>query len=166
MNKFNIGRFIIGILVSVLAIIAIFTVYGIGYNMLNDTEYANFFGYYAHEVDTDNMAPDYKINDLVILKEDYSFNTDDVVVYKSKTTYKIGKIVDLAAGEYKVTDNVESVPEDFVVTTDGIVGKVVFRLSGFATTFNILSSPVTVVISAILVFAYFFLTTGDRDKWQ
>ena len=83
-NKFQIGRYIISFIAVILGIVAVFTVYGIGYNMLNDTEYANFFGYYAHELKENNMEPDYKVNDLIILKEDYSYNTDDVVLFKYK----------------------------------------------------------------------------------
>lgn len=165
-NKFQIGRYLIGCVAFILGIIAIFTIYGIGYNMLKDTEYANFFGYYAHELKENNMDPDYKPNDLVILKGDYSYNTDDIVLFKYKSSYRLGVVKDLSMDRYVIQDNKETIDSDYDITSEMIVGKVVFKIAGFASIFGILTSPVTVICIVIFIFGYFFLTTGDRDKWQ
>lgn len=165
-NKFQIGRYIISFIAVILGIVAVFTVYGIGYNMLNDTEYANFFGYYAHELKENNMEPDYKVNDLIILKEDYSYNTDDVVLFKYKSIYRLGKIEDVAMDKYVIQDTKETIDEDYQISNEMIVGKVAFRFAGFANVFAILTSPITVMCIGMFILGYFFSTTGDRDKWQ
>ena len=59
-------KVVIILLVIVLGILAVYNIYSFGYRLLLGTKYAYLGGYATHQVNEDNMAPDYKKGDMVI----------------------------------------------------------------------------------------------------
>ena len=132
------------------------------YNLLNDTDYAYLMNQTIHRVDGDNLEPDYNVDDILILKKEYTYNEGDVILFKYYDSYKLGIVNDIISGEYILSDNTDSIDEDYEVTDDNVYGKVTFKLKGFGIVYNILISPFMIVFTFLLVGAYYFLTMGDR----
>ncbi|MCF7626066.1 S24/S26 family peptidase [Holdemanella sp. SCCA2] len=150
------------VLICILGILAFIAVYDLGYKLLFDSSYSYLFGYTYHQVNENNMAPDYKINDVVILERGSSYKSDDIILYKYYGSFRLAKVKDLSAGVYFLEDNTNSVDEAYEVTDELIVGCVTKNLKNFGTIFSIITGPLSILFFIIVIGGYFALTLGDR----
>ena len=68
MNKvYKIIKPIMLVIIVLLGVIALLSIYNAGYKQLTDSDYAFLFDYSSHEVNEENMAPDYNRGDLAII---------------------------------------------------------------------------------------------------
>lgn len=154
-----------GMLLVILAILSIFLIYDIYcfmIGMLKDTDYPFLFGYTTHHVIEDNMSPDINKNDLLIIKKQDFYSSDDIVLFNSNGGYRIGFIKDTPKGEYIIQDNINSINEDFKITGNQIIGKETKNIKGFAKIFNFLTSEYMIGIIFVFVGLYIFTTLRDR----
>ena len=73
-------KVVVILLMIVLGILAVYNIYSFGYRLLLGTKYAYLGGYATHQVNEDNMAPDYKKGDMVILKRNDVYKIDDTIL--------------------------------------------------------------------------------------
>mgnify|MGYP004630802761 FL=1 len=150
------------VLICILGILAFIAVYDLGYKLLMGGSYSYLMGYTYHQVNEDNMAPDYKINDIVILENKPSYQSEDVILYKYYGSYRLAKVKDLSAGTYFLDDNAKSIDEDYKVTDELIIGKVTDNIKNFGTVFSIITGPISILFFIVVIGGYFFLTLGDK----
>ena len=97
-------KVVVILLMIVLGILAVYNIYSFGYRLLLGTKYAYLGGYATHQVNEDNMAPDYKKGDMVILKRNDVYKIDDTILYNYHGSYRLAKVVDYSNGIYTITD--------------------------------------------------------------
>lgn len=160
-NDIKIIKTIIIVILSILAIFLIYDIYCYMIGILKDTNYPYLFGYTTHNVIEDNMTPNINKNDLIILKKQDYYTSDDIVLFNSNGSYRIGFIKDTSKGNYIIQDNINSINEDFIITNNEIIGKEIKNIKNFAKIFNFLTSGYMIGIIFILIGLYIFATLKD-----
>lgn len=150
------------VLICILGILAFIAVYDLGYKLLMGGTNSYLFGYTYQNIKEDNMAPDYKINDVVILEKSSSYQSGEVVLYKYYGTLRLAKVDDMSAGKYFLEDNTNSIDDSYEVTDELIIGKVTKNIKNFGTIFSIITGPLSILFFIVVIGGYFFLTLGDR----
>lgn len=150
------------IILSILGIFLIYDIYCYMIGILKDTNYPFLFGYTTHNVIENNMTPDINKNDLLIIKKQDYYTSDDIVLFTSNGSNRIGFIKDTTKGKYIIQDNINSINEDFIITDNDIIGKEIKNIKSFAKIFNFLTSGYMIVIILIFVGLYIFTTIKDR----
>lgn len=155
-------KIIVVFLMILLGILAAYSIYSLMYELLTGSKYAYIMNYSTHEVNETNMSPDYNIGDLIILKKNNTYKIGDVVLYNFHGSYRLGKINDYKNNAYVLTDNIDSVSDDYKVTSEMIVGFVTNNLIGFGTIYSIITGPLSIIFFIVTIAGYFFLTLGER----
>lgn len=155
-------KVVVLLLIVVLGILAAYNIYSFGYRLLLGTKYAYLGGYATHEVKEDNMAPQYKKGDMVILKRNDVYKIDDIILYNYHGSYRLAKVVDYSNGIYTITDNLNSIDSGYTVTDEMIIGYTTETFKEFGMIYSIITSPLSIVFFMIAIGGYFFLTLGDR----
>ena len=104
-------KVVVLLLIVILGVLAAYNIYSFGYRLLLGTKYAYLGGYATHQVNEDNMAPEYKKGDLVILKKNDIYKIDDTILYSYHGSYRLAKVVDYSNGIYTITDNLNSIED-------------------------------------------------------
>lgn len=155
-------KIVVLLLMLVLGILAAYNIYSFGYKLLLGTKYAYLGGYATHQVNEDNMAPDYKKGDMVILKKNNIYKIDDTILYSYHGSFRLAKVLDYSNGIYTITDNLDSIETGYRVTDDMIIGYVTDTLRDFSAIYSVITSPLSIVFFMLAIGGYFFLTLGDR----
>ena len=155
-------KVVVILLMIVLGILAVYNIYSFGYRLLLGTKYAYLGGYATHQVNEDNMAPDYKKGDMVILKRNDVYKIDDTILYNYHGSYRLAKVVDYSNGIYTITDNLNSIEDGYTVTDEMIIGFTTETFKDFGAIYSIITIPLSIVFFILAIGGYFFLTLGDR----
>ena len=155
-------KVVVILLMIVLGILAVYNIYSFGYRLLLGTKYAYLGGYATHQVNEDNMAPEYKKGDLVILKKNDIYKIDDTILYSYHGSYRLAKVVDYSNGIYTITDNLNSIEDGYTVNDKMIIGYIIDSYKNYGLIYSIITSPLSIVFFMLAIGGYFFLTLGDR----
>lgn len=156
-------KVVVLLLMVVLGALAIYNIYSFGYKLLLGTKYAYLGGYATHQINEDNMAPEFKKGDMVILKKNSIYKIDDTILYSYHGSYRLAKVTDYSNGIYSITDNINSIESGYKVTDDMIVGFATDTLRNFGVIYSVITGPLSIVFFILAIGAYFFLTLGDRE---
>lgn len=155
-------KIVVLLLMVILGALAAYNIYSFGYRLLLGTKYAYLGGYATHQVNEDNMAPEYKKGDLVILKKNDIYKIDDTILYSYHGSYRLAKVVDYSNGIYTITDNLNSIEDGYTVNDKMIIGYAVESYKNYGLIYSIITSPLSIVFFMLAIGGYFFLTLGDR----
>ena len=155
-------KIVVLLLMVILGVLAAYNIYSFGYRLLLGTKYAYLGGYATHQVNEDNMAPEYKKGDLVILKKNDIYKIDDTILYSYHGSYRLEKVVDYSNGIYTITDNLNSIEDGYTVNDKMIIGYAVESYKNYGLIYSIITSPLSIVFFMLAIGGYFFLTLGDR----
>ena len=155
-------KIVVLLLMVILGVLAAYNIYSFGYKLLLGTKYAYLGGYATHQVNEDNMAPEYKKGDLVILKKNDIYKIDDTILYSYHGSYRLAKVVDYSNGIYTITDNLNSIEDGYTVNDKMIIGYTVESYKNYGLIYSIITSPLSIVFFMLAIGGYFFLTLGDR----
>ena len=155
-------KIVVLLLMVILGVLAAYNIYSFGYRLLLGTKYAYLGGYATHQVNEDNMAPEYKKGDLVILKQNDIYKIDDTILYSYHGSYRLAKVVDYSNGIYTITDNLNSIEDGYTVNDKMIIGYTVESYKNYGLIYSIITSPLSIVFFMLAIGGYFFLTLGDR----
>ena len=155
-------KIVVLLLMVILGVLAAYNIYSFGYRLLLGTKYAYLGGYATHQVNEDNMAPEYKKGDLVILKKNDIYKIDDTILYSYHGSYRLAKVVDYSNGIYTITDNLNSIEDGYTVNDKMIIGYITDSYKNFDLIYSIITSPLSIVFFMLAIGGYFFLTLGDR----
>ena len=155
-------KIVVLLLMVILGVLAAYNIYSFGYRLLLGTKYAYLGGYATHQVNEDNMAPEYKKGDLVILKKNDIYKIDDTILYSYHGSYRLAKVVDYSNGIYTITDNLNSIEDGYTVNDKMIIGYTVESYKNYGLIYSIITSPLSIVFFMLAIGGYFFLTLGDR----
>ena len=155
-------KIVVLLLMVILGVLAAYNIYSFGYRLLLGTKYAYLGGYATHQVNEDNMAPEYKKGDLVIIKKNDIYKIDDTILYSYHGSYRLAKVVDYSNGIYTITDNLNSIEDGYTVNDKMIIGYTVESYKNYGLIYSIITSPLSIVFFMLAIGGYFFLTLGDR----
>ena len=155
-------KIVVLLLMVILGVLAAYNIYSFGYRLLLGTKYAYLGGYATHQVNEDNMAPEYKKGDLVILKKNDIYKIDYTILYSYHGSYRLAKVVDYSNGIYTITDNLNSIEDGYTVNDKMIIGYAVESYKNYGLIYSIITSPLSIVFFMLAIGGYFFLTLGDR----
>lgn len=155
-------KVVVLLLMVILGVLAAYNIYSFGYRLLLGTKYAYLGGYATHQVNEDNMAPEYKKGDLVVLKKNDIYKIDDTILYSYHGSYRLAKVVDYSNGIYTITDNLNSIEDGYTVNDKMIIGYITDSYKNFDLIYSIITSPLSIVFFMLAIGGYFFLTLGDR----
>lgn len=118
-------------------------------------EYINFCGFSIFQVVTGSMSETIEIKDIVILKITKNVDINDIVTYKNGNDFITHRIIK-KEGNQIITKGDANDSEDKTITTDDIVGKVVFIISNVAVWENVLKTPQVIIALIITIIAIWF----------
>lgn len=128
-------------------------------------EYFSILGVNFINVNTENMEPDLKRNDIIIVKNDKKdYEKDDIIIYETSSQIKISKVIENTIENekkfYLVKANNTYYPEKIRQTQ--IIGRTIKRIPilGFCT--KILQSKFTTIMVFITLICIFL---GNRYKY-
>ena len=153
---------IIGIILFIMLAFLLYTIYCVVYRASRDSDFA-FLGDYTTFVNVeDNMAPEYKKNDLLIIKQETYYSTSQIVLYKYNTSYRIGTVVKTSTSKYYLGNSMSTPAEEqIIVPKEEVIGSLNKDLGAIGGIFNFLTSPIAMVITAVL-FLLFIAFTKEK----
>lgn len=133
----------------------------------NETK-PNVFGFAPISISQDYMAPELKDNDFIIIQISKSYQKGDIVTYLAGKEYQTKQIVN-----YEIDpSNPDLITQYSLANIDGsnvvtvspsvIYGKMVLKLSNFATTVVFFESPPGVIV--LILFALFAIFLPEIKK--
>ena len=112
----------------------------------------SFFGIRIFRIGSGSMEPNLKVNDLIIVKSEESYNIDDIVTFKDDGHFTTHRIVEIE-NEKITTKGDYNNSEDPSITQEKIVGKMIYRFKILGFLRYLLSKPTSwVLIFIICVF--------------
>lgn len=147
----------IDIVAIILLILLIIVSYCYAQLKIFHKDYINFCGFSIFQVITGSMSETIEIKDIVILKITKDVNENDIVTYKNGNDFITHRIIK-KEGNQIITKGDANDSEDKPITTDDIVGKVIFIISNVAVWENVLKTPqVIIAIILTIIVIWFFV---------
>lgn len=147
----------IDIVAIILLILLIIVSYCYAQLKIFHKDYINFCGFSIFQVITGSMSETIEIKDIVILKITKDVNENDIVTYKSGNDFITHRIIKKEENQI-ITKGDANDSEDKPITTDDIVGKVIFIISNVAVWENVLKTPqVIIAIILTIIVIWFFV---------
>ena len=144
------------ILFLLMSIVLIFSIYS-SFNI-------SFFGFRIYKIGSGSMIPYLNINDLIIIRESNNYSVNDVITYDnndgSTTTHRIISI----NGDEVITKGDANNTEDFPISKDKIVGKLIFRIHNIGFINYLLSKPLFWIILFVSGFIITIIIPDNKNK--
>ena len=148
------GIIIVAILV-IMFVFFLYTIYCVVYKASRDSDFAYLGDYTTYINAEDNLAPEYSKNDLIIGKREVYYSTSQVVIYKDKSTYRLGRVVMTSTSKYYIGDSMNDIGDKLTeITYEEIVGSVYKNVGGVGNLFKMLTSPIAMAITALVFLVY------------
>lgn len=144
-------------LIILLGIIILINVYSYIQIKILNKSYSSFFGYSVFEVQTGSMRPTISPSDVIIVKSDNNPNVNDVITYMKDDDFITHRVVEKSSDNY-ITKGDANNTRDNAITSEDIVGKVVYVLPKFGVIRKTILNPfviITLIITTITVHSLF-----------
>lgn len=112
------------------------------------------FGYGFSVVLSGSMEPELKVNDLVIIKKQKSYQSDDIIVYQDDDLLVIHRLIEIN-GENAITKGDANEVNDPEISTAQIKGKMVMHIHFFGCIVQFIKSTIgtfLVLLGAVIMF--------------
>ena len=120
-------------------------------------EYASIFGYSVFDVVTGSMSGTIEIDDYVVVKRTNDIELNDIVTFKYGDVLITHRVVQIA-GDKLITKGDVNNSEDYAITMDNIIGKVVKVIPRAGIWKDVLTKPsvLSCIFITLICFAFFF----------
>lgn len=145
------------ILSILIGTILLFSIYAwIQVNVMHE-QYATIFGYSVFNVVTGSMSGTIEIDDYVIVKNTHNFETNDIITFKYDNVLITHRVREIQ-GEKIITRGDVNNSDDYAITYDNVIGKVVKILPRAGIWKNVLTKPEVLgcIFVTLIAFAFFF----------
>lgn len=148
----------------VLAIIVIILIYNLIQITVFGKPYMNLFGYSIFQVKTGSMSGTLEIGDIVVVKLTKDIEKDDVITYEQEHILITHRVIE-KQDEIITTKGDANNIADKPITTDEVIGKVVYTVKNVKIWEKVLRTP-EVYISIIITLILFGITSmvGNSKK--
>lgn len=127
--------------------------------------YASLFGYSIFNVVTGSMSGTIEINDYVIVKNTDDVQINDIVTFSSNGELITHRLVQVSGANY-ITRGDANTADDYSISKNDIVGKVVFVIPKAGIWKNVISEPPVLgaIFITLLLFTLVFSTEEKKFK--
>jgi len=132
--------------------------------MISGKEYFDVFGYSVFNVATGSMEPAISQNDIIIVKEQKSYELNDIVTFKSDNAYVTHRVIS-KSGNNIVTQGDANNAKDVSIKQEDIIGKVVKVIKQGGVWQQIFTSPTIIIMIFItlMLFDFAFSYRGNKE---
>ena len=151
LNK--IFQIFIDFLVFIITILILFSLYKLIIINVFHKQYANILGYSAFEIATGSMEPTLNVKDLIIVKITKDVSQNDIITYQEENALITHRVIK-KDGNNLITKGDANNSIDVKITTDAIVGKVVYVIKNGGLIREVFLTPkitISVIITLILI---------------
>ncbi len=148
----------------ILAIIVIVLIYNLMQISILGKPYMNLFGYSIFQVKTGSMSGTMEIGDVIIVKLTKNIEQNDIITYEQENVLITHRIIK-KEGENLVTKGDSNNVEDDPITTEKVIGKVVYIFKNVEIWKSVLKTP-EVYILIITTMVLFVITSLIENKKQ
>ena len=144
------------VVIVILCLILIINVYIITAQIVFKNDLPKTFGFAQIVVISGSMQPTIEVGDLLIIKEQKSYDINDIVTYrwgKSLVTHRVVGIIAADDPEY-ITKGDSNNAADEPIRMSDIEGKVVTRIHGFGNIIFFLRTPAGILSLTFIVFIF------------
>jgi len=133
--------------------------------MISGKEYFDVFGYSVFNVATGSMEPAISQNDIIIVKEQRSYELNDIVTFKSDNAYVTHRVIS-KSGNNIVTQGDANNAKDVSIKQEDIIGKVVKVIKQGGVWQQIFTSPTIIIMIFItlMLFDFAFSYRGNKEE--
>jgi len=149
---------------AVLAIIVIILIYNLIQITVFGKPYMNLFGYSIFQVKTGSMSGTIEVGDIVIVKLTKQVEKDDIITYEQEKMLITHRVIEKQGENLKTKGDANNIA-DKPITTDEVIGKVVYTVKNVKIWEKVLRTP-EVYISIIITLILFGITSmvGNSKK--
>ena len=141
-----------------------FSVYSWNADKLAGNQLPMPFGVGASVVLSGSMEPTLKVNDLVFVTEQDSYDVDDIVVYQNGSEYIIHRIIKVSDDEVITKGDANNIADD-PISIDQIKGKYSFRIPFIGYVFRLVKTvPGTLAVLALAVYLMYRSRRKERNE--
>lgn len=154
----------IDILMIILIILLVIVLYCYAQLRILNKDYINFCGYTVFRVITGSMSDTIKPQDIVIVKITKDVGVDDIITYKNNNDFITHRVIERNEKQI-VTKGDANTSQDEPITTNDIIGKVVYIVKNVGVWINVFKTPqviIAIIISGIGIKFVF----GSKPKNQ
>lgn len=127
-------------------------------------DYINFCGYTVFRVITGSMSDTIKPQDIVIVKITKDVGIDDIITYKNNNDFITHRVIEKNEKQI-VTKGDANTSQDEPITTNDIIGKVVYIVNNVEIWINVFKTP-QVIIAIIISGIGIKIVFGSKPKKQ
>ena len=147
---------------AVLAIIAIILIYNIIQVSVLNKSYMDIFGYSLFQVKTGSMSGTIEIGDIIVVKITKDVEKNEIITYEKENILVTHRIIE-KQGEAIITKGDANNSEDEPITTDNVIGKVVYIFENVEIWKQVFKTP-EVYILVIITLILFIITSSLKEK--
>lgn len=155
---------ILNLIYAVLAIIAIVLIYNIIQVSVLNKPYMNIFGYSFFQVKTGSMSGTIEIGDIIVVKLTKEVSETDIITYEKEQMLITHRIIE-KQGNSIITKGDANNAADDPITTDEVVGKVVYTFKNIEIWKKVFKTPeVYILVIITLVLFGITISIGEKKK--
>lgn len=147
----------------ILMILLIIVMYCYAQLKIFNKEYINLCGYTVFRVITGSMSDTIKPQDIVIVKITDDIEINDIITYKKESDFITHRVIDKNEKQI-ITKGDANTSEDKPITTQDVVGKVVFIINNVQIWINVLKTPQVIIAILISVIAIKFIFSKKQKE--
>ena len=159
-NATNVIKYILCFFLATIVIVSFYTLMSV---KVFKKDYVNLFGYTYFVIASGSMAPAIDVNDIIVVKLNDEYNTNDVVTYRDEGTFITHRVTNVYTDTITTKGDANNT-EDKIVKKEDVIGKVAFIVSAGAI-IRIFGVVLLIVLMVVLVnFDNVFKKYIVRDK--
>ena len=139
-------------LIVVIYLLLLVLIYGYYYctQAFSDNVYPSIKGYSYFKVYNNYLEPEIKDGSIVILKYTELLKEGDFVAFEENGLLKIKKIEEITE-DSNLKLNYTNYKEESAISTDGVLGKVIYNNEKFTKVINILTNTFTLIAMVVFI---------------
>ncbi len=160
---------IFGIIVDILTflvfLILVLIIFSRVKMMVSGKEYFDVFGYSIFNVATGSMEPAISQNDIIIVKEEKSYELNDIVTFRSDNAYVTHRVIS-KSGNSLITKGDANNAKDVSIKQEDVIGRVVKVIKQGGVWQQIFTSPTIIIMIfvTLMLFDFAFSYRGNNNK--
>ncbi|MDO5329058.1 MAG: signal peptidase I [Coriobacteriia bacterium] len=153
------------ILLAIISCVIGIAIYNINAKMLLRDSYPMIEGFATNVILSGSMEPELSVDDMIVVHEQDSYNTDDIVVFIDKGNVPVAhRIISIDDSNNVTTKGDANNTPDKAFDAKNIKGKVIFKIPKLGIFINDYTKIGLVVLVVILLVISFIREAKGRDK--
>ena len=142
------------VLILFLVAVCCVSIYILASKLIFKNKNPKVFGYSVMVVKTGSMYPEIKPGDLIIIKTQKQYKTNEIITFEDGNSFTTHRIVEVVEDGFTTKGDANNAPDKAVVKIENIEGKVVGKVGGVGNIAKFLSSTygiICIVFAGVIV---------------